>query len=456
MVLDLRQRRKELGYSVEELAEKADLSTGTIKNAEGKKHKPRRGTLKLIFDALKLDVSCDDYYLSLSRVEDNLEDEDNSDKNATNKLAEADKLFDEKKYEEALKIYSSLATIYEKGEYLYGCAAAYYMLGKYEEVLSYCEKLVDYPSYEFDALILQGKCLVKLSRRREAIEAFKKAVEIREEGEIYYNIGVCYYEENNLDSAINYYKKAIELCPNLTEAYLKIAKCYCEKSQYEIAIQYAKKVIEIDSCKYESYAILARSYRKLEKYEEALENCKKCLEINEESYQGLFGSYICLAILGNIEEAKLYSKKFLRVHGTKFFRTKKLQEGKIYICCTREFDDEGIRKYPTLKKVYGDSESYFRDVKSIREAVNVLPYLQKTTCFTEDYVKVNVVKLESLTLLQINFSDFTISDTNVDDSDLKTFEELYEDFKSLRIELEYRDEVFTMDCLNNQLSITRE
>ena len=74
----------------------------------------------------------------------------------------------------------------------------------------------------------------------------------------------------------------------------------------------------------------------------------------------------------------------------------------------------------------------------------------------EDYVKVNVVKLESLTLLQINFSDFTISDTNVDDSDLKTFEELYEDFKSLRIELEYRDEVFTMDCLNNQLSITRE
>ena len=44
-------------------------------------------------------------------------------------------MFDEEKYEEALKIYSSLATIYEKGEYLYGCAAAYYMLEKYEEVL---------------------------------------------------------------------------------------------------------------------------------------------------------------------------------------------------------------------------------------------------------------------------------------------------------------------------------
>ena len=59
MVLDLRQRRKELGYSVEELAEKADVSITTIKNIEGKKHKPRRETLELIFTALKLDITCD-------------------------------------------------------------------------------------------------------------------------------------------------------------------------------------------------------------------------------------------------------------------------------------------------------------------------------------------------------------------------------------------------------------
>ena len=98
MVFDLSQRRKELGYSVEKLAEKADLSITTIKNIESRKHKPRRETLELIFTALKLDITCDEYYLSLSVEKDNL------DKNAVNKLAEADKLFDEKKYEEALKI----------------------------------------------------------------------------------------------------------------------------------------------------------------------------------------------------------------------------------------------------------------------------------------------------------------------------------------------------------------
>ena len=73
MGLDLRKRRKELGYSVEELAEKADVSTTTIKNIEGKKHKPRRETLELIFTALKLDITCDEYYLSLSVEKDNLD-----------------------------------------------------------------------------------------------------------------------------------------------------------------------------------------------------------------------------------------------------------------------------------------------------------------------------------------------------------------------------------------------
>ena len=112
MGLDLRKRRKELGYSVEELAEKADVSTGTIKNIEGKKHKPRREILKLILAALNLDITCDEYYLSLSVEKDNLEGEDNSDQNVKSKLAEADRLFDEEKYEESLKIYLSLATIY--------------------------------------------------------------------------------------------------------------------------------------------------------------------------------------------------------------------------------------------------------------------------------------------------------------------------------------------------------
>ena len=459
MGLDLRKRRKELGYSVEELAEKADVSTTTIKNIEGKKHKPRRGTLKLIFDALKLDVSCDEYYLSLSVEKDNLEGEDNSDQNVKSKLAEADRLFDEEKYEESLKIYLSLATIYEKGEYLYGCAAAYYMLEKYEESLNYCGKLLDYPSYEYEALILQGECLGNLSRRREAIEAFEKAIEIEERGEIYYNIGVCYYEENNLDDAIKYYEKSIELLPDFVSSYINLAVCYCRKFRIEEGMKYAKKAIEINPHMYEPYATLGSCYRELGQYEDAVENYKKCLELDDENYEALYGIFMSLFTLSNKEnsdkvdkykkEAEFYSEKFFRIHGDKLLGTKKEKEDITYVGYTHLTDETGSLDYPTLGKVYENSDKYLEDIENIKEAVDVFQYFDKPIYHTLDYVNVNVVKLDKSTVLEMVFGDFRIVDINSHVKDLDKFRKLYEKFKQFRIQLQYKDEFFIMDCLKN-------
>ena len=451
MVFDLRQRRKELGYSVEKLAEKADVSITTIKNIEGKKHKPRRETLELIFTALKLDITCDEYYLSLSVEKDNL------DKNAVNKLAEADKLFDEKKYEEALKIYSSLATIYEKGEYLYGCAAAYYMLEKYEEVLSYCEKLLDYPSYEFEALVLKGECLGNLSRRREAIKAFEKAIEIEERGEIYYNMGVCYYEENNLDDAIKYYEKSIELLPDFVSSYINLAVCYSRKFRVEEGMKYAKKAIEINPHMYEPYATLGSCYRELGQYEDAVENYKKCLELDDENYEALYGIFMSLFTLSNKEnsdkvdkykkEVEFYSKKFFRIHGDKFLGTKKEKKDITYVGYTHLTDETGSLDYPTLGKVYENRDKYLQDIENIKKAVDVFQYFDKPIYHTLDYVNVNVVKLDKSTVLEIVLGDFRIVDINSNVKNLDKFKKLYEKFKQFRIQLQYKDEVFIIDCL---------
>ena len=459
MGLDLRKRRKELGYSVEELAEKADVSTTTIKNIEGKKHKPRREILKLILAALNLDITCDEYYLSLSVEKDNLEGEDNSDQNAKSKLAEADRLFDEEKYEESLKIYLSLATIYEKGEYLYGCAAAYYMLEKYEEVLSYCEKLLDYPSYESEALILQGECLGNLSRRREAIEAFEKAIEIEERGEIYYNIGVCYYEENNLDDAIKYYEKSIELLPDFVSSYINLAVCYSRKFRIEEGMKYAKKAIEINPHMYEPYATLGSCYRELGQYEDAVENYKKCLELDDENYEALYGIFMSLFTLSNKEnsdkvdkykkEAEFYSEKFFRIHGDKFLGTKKEKEDRTYVGYTHLTDETGSLDYPTLGKVYENRDKYLQDIENIKKAVDVFQYFDKPIYHTLDYVNVNVVKLDKSTVLEMVFGDFRIVDINSHVKDLDKFRKLYEKFKQFRIQLQYKDEFFIMDCLKN-------
>ena len=459
MVFDLRKRRKQLGYSVEKLAEKADVSITTIKNIEGKKHKPRRETLELIFTALKLDITCDEYYLSLSVEKDNLEGEDNSDQNAKSKLAEADRLFDEEKYEESLKIYLSLATIYEKGKYLYGCALAYYMLGKYEDCLNYCEKLLDYPSYEYEALVLKGECLGNLSRRREAIETFEKAVEIEEEGEIYYNIGVCYYEENNLDDAIKYYEKSIELLPDFVSSYINLAVCYSRKFRIEEGMKYAKKAIEINPHMYEPYATLGSCYRELGQYEDAVENYKKCLELDDENYEALYGIFMSLFTLSNKEnsdkvdkykkEAEFYSEKFFRIHGDKFLGTKKEKKDRTYVGYTHLTDETGSLDYPTLGKIYENRDKYLEDIENIKKAVDVFQYFDKPIYHTLDYVNVNVVKLDKSTVLEMVFGDFRIVDINSHVKDLDKFRKLYKKFNQFRIQLQYKDEFFIIDCLRN-------
>ena len=47
------------------------------------------------------------------------------------------------------------------------------------------------------------------------------------------------------------------------------------------------------------------------------------------------------------------------------------------------------------------------------------------------------------------FGDFRIVDINSHVKELDKFKKLYEKFKQFRIQLQYEDEIFVMDCLKN-------
>ena len=88
-------------------------------------------------------------------------------------------------------------------------------------------------------------------------------------------------------------------------------------------------------------------------------------------------------------------------------------------------------------------------VENIKKAVDVFQYFDKPIYHTLDYVNVNVVKLDKSTVLEIVFGDFRIVDINSNVKDLDKFRKLYEKFKQFRIQLQYKDEFFIMDCLKN-------
>lgn len=77
-------------------------------------------------------------------------------------------------------------------------------------------KKVDEKDYE--DLLEVGRFYLLNKRYKEAIEIFKKALKIKEESSIYYQLGIAYEGLNEIDKAKEMYRKSLELNPNFKEA----------------------------------------------------------------------------------------------------------------------------------------------------------------------------------------------------------------------------------------------
>ncbi|HQO08750.1 MAG TPA: tetratricopeptide repeat protein [Clostridiales bacterium] len=120
----------------------------------------------------------------------------------------------------------------------------------------------------------KGALLVECGRYRLAIEEFYKALLInRESREIYFNIGDVYKEHlNNPDSAIYYYKKAINSNSKeiSSKAYLNIANSYADIGSLDSSLYYCNLAIKWDNTNAWGYFSRALLMVSMTKYNEAL------------------------------------------------------------------------------------------------------------------------------------------------------------------------------------------
>lgn len=115
--------------------------------------------------------------------------------------------------------------IFGKEDFLKSCNietlkyySPYTLLPKEEEgkklaILEIDKLLIDEPNF-YEALRDKGRLLIDLKREEEAIESFKKALKIKESGELYNDLGVCYFNLEKYEESLNCYYKAIKLSPD--------------------------------------------------------------------------------------------------------------------------------------------------------------------------------------------------------------------------------------------------
>ena len=141
-----------------------------------------------------------------------------------------------------------------------------------EKALPYFEKAVESDSNYAEAWAQSGFCNEKLGRHAEALEASKKAVNLRPSAESYFNIGLASFYLKQYKDAENGYRQSIKLDPyNAADAQYALGLVYRDWGKPDDEIQAYKQAIRLRPDYTAAYERLGSRYLKSKKYNEAIE-----------------------------------------------------------------------------------------------------------------------------------------------------------------------------------------
>ncbi|WFD40890.1 uncharacterized protein MJAP1_003881 [Malassezia japonica] len=85
-----------------------------------------------------------------------------------------------------------------------------------------------------------GTLALEMGDLEKAIAEYQKSIEVQENASAYYNIGVCKYQEQDLEGAISAWKEALRLSPDSPDAHTNLASAYVmsKPSRPDLAIEH--------------------------------------------------------------------------------------------------------------------------------------------------------------------------------------------------------------------------
>jgi tetratricopeptide (TPR) repeat protein len=141
-----------------------------------------------------------------------------------------------------------------------------------EKALPYFEKAIESDSTYAEAWAQAGFCNEKLGKHAEALEASKRAVNLRPSAESYFNIGLANFYLKQYREAAEGYRAAIKLDPyNSADAYYALGLVYRDWGKADDEIQAYKQAIKLRPDYTVAYERLGSRYLKSKKFNEAVE-----------------------------------------------------------------------------------------------------------------------------------------------------------------------------------------
>lgn len=162
-------------------------------------------------------------------------------------------------YKKALEIDPNSAVVH------YEMAYTYFAKGDLEKAIKYADAVLKQDKdYKLQAYLVKGSALDLQGKTKQSIKLFEKAIKTTEGHYLlYYNLGLNYYNLNELDEAEETIIKAIEINPNHASSHLILAYIHDKKGnrvQSLLASHYFLLLEPASNRSAEAYAMLRDNY----------------------------------------------------------------------------------------------------------------------------------------------------------------------------------------------------
>jgi tetratricopeptide (TPR) repeat protein len=188
-----------------------------------------------------------------------IEESDNTimkDEASFNLFEEANLLFADKKYDEALAL---LEQFLEQNPIVYqahlSIGDCYREKGELDKAIEEYNRALEKAQKDKEmgketvakALAALGEIYLRKDDFEKAQNYFKQSIETYPENEILaYNVGEIYFSNQKIDEAIHYFELSTQIRPDYSPSYLKLGYVYLNKGNYEKAKLNFNKFLELD------------------------------------------------------------------------------------------------------------------------------------------------------------------------------------------------------------------
>jgi len=129
----------------------------------------------------------------------------------------------------------------------------------------------------------------------------------------HYNLGAIRAGRGELDEAVGYYRRSLELYPAYPKAHYDLAIALSRQGKLEEALEQYHRTIELAPNHFKAHINLGTLLARQGKFPEAIDHYRQALKIEPDSANAHFNLGVAMAAQGEMKEAIVYFRRALRI-----------------------------------------------------------------------------------------------------------------------------------------------